>query len=259
MRTLRHLVIFALVAVVAVFLAAPSAMAKKQLGEDELELITAAGQPKIMQTEGTSAPIAFTDAVEVNLAFDTQVQMNINALSLNNVAGENQLATGINIENNTVSVSGAQTVSITQSWGSIKDITAVVTSSKGGTGCADGAEKCILTKGGNASSKGYILSMMADDILHTEGDFSFITTYQYPQFDLVFAAQSQQALSALVVNNVAGQNQVATGINIEAGGLTVLAPGISVAGSAGLTSGAQTVNIQQWRGVPGGRPLFATP
>ncbi len=262
MRTFKHLVIFALVALVAVFLAAPSAMAKKQLAEDELELITAAGQPKVVESDGSTSPIFFSDVVEVNLVFDTNVQMSLTALSLNNVAGENQLATGINIENSGNTTTSSQSVSIVQSWGAIKDITAVMTSSAGGAGCSTSAEKCILTKGGNASSKGFLVSMLADQIIASNGDNSQITVTQTPQFDLAFATGSQQSLAALVVNNIAGLNQVATGVNITASGLNIgtFGGGTGVTASAGGgIQGAQSVAIEQWRGVAKSRPAFTTP
>jgi len=260
MRTLKHLAVFAVVVMVAVFMAAPSAMAKKQLAEDELELITAAGQPKVIETQGTTSPIDFTDNLEVNIAFDTQSQQTLTALTLNNVVGENQVANGINIQASAVSPQAPQTVSITQSWGSIKDLSFATVSAPGGAGCASGAEKCFNTKGGAGSTKMALLSALADDIVMTEGDLSAITVNQIPQFDLVFSSEVQKSLAALVVNNIAGINQVANGINVQSGAVAFTG-GVTLAGSGGSTApaGNQSVTINQWRGVAAGRPQFNVP
>jgi hypothetical protein len=75
MRTLKHLVILSLVAFVAVFVAAPSALAKKALSEDEMDLITAAGQPKIIQT-GTGE-ITFFDGPVNSLILGTDSQSSL--------------------------------------------------------------------------------------------------------------------------------------------------------------------------------------
>ena len=108
MRTLRHLVILSLVVVVAVFLAAPSAMAKKALTEDELDLITAAGQPVIV-TGGTGG-VTFSDTSNFSMLLPTDAQSGLQALSLNNLIGENQLANAFNI----MSISGVTTTGIRQ-------------------------------------------------------------------------------------------------------------------------------------------------
>jgi len=248
----------AVVVMVAVFLAAPSAMAKKQLAEDELELITAAGQPKVLETDGAGSPITFTDSVMVAVAFDTNVQLNLTALTLNNVAGENQLATGINIQTSAASDQAPQTITITQSWGSVKDQTAIFGPASPATICQSASAKCGIgiNKATSAPAKGVLLSMYGDDILSTIGAGSSITALQNPEFDLTFGSGVQQALAALVVNNVVGINQVATGVNIEAGFVNTL-PGVTVGQAGGSTApgAAQTIAIDQWRGMPkGSRP-----
>jgi len=256
MRTLKQFAVIALVALVAVFLAAPSAIAKKQLAEDELDLVTAAGQPKIVQTAGSNGTIDFTDTTEAILSLGDGVQDSLNALTLNNVAGENQLATGTNIQGATNNAEGTQDVTITQSWGSIKDITVVSTSAPGGTGCAAGAEKCFNNKGGNASSSQMMLSKMADVIIESAGEGSPVTVLQDPQFDLILGVDAQANLSALVVNNVVGLNQVASGVNIQGTGINFLP--LTLSGAGGSSLGGQAIEITQCRGTPCSRPLFST-
>jgi len=262
MRTLKHLAIFAVVALVAVFLAAPSAMAKKQLAEDELELITAAGQPKVVETDGSSSPILFSDAPVASLAFDTNAQMSLTALSLNNVVGENQLANGINIESTSGSFAGPQTVTITQTWGSVKDITAITIAGAGNTLCQSATAKCGvgIIKQTATPPKAVVLSMFADHIVDSTGVSSPITLTQIPEADLAFASGVQQTLAALLVNNVVGMNQVGNGVNIQSASTTLapaLATGslvIGASGGANAASASQSVAITQNRGyVPGSR------
>jgi hypothetical protein len=63
---------------------------------------------------------------------------------------------------------------------------------------------------------------------------------------------AQNTLAALVVNNVAGRNQVANGINIVGGTLTVgsATPNVAiVSGGAGAVA-SQSNTIGQYRGTP---------
>jgi hypothetical protein len=151
MRTLKHLVILSLVVVVAVFLAAPSAMAKKQLTEDELDLITAAGEPMVIDAQGD---VDYIDEATFTLTLGTAAQSSLQALTLNNVVGESQLANAFNIQAATGTVSNTkQTNDITQSWGSTLDYTfgfKTVAGVKGGDG-GDGGGNLICAKGGKCN------------------------------------------------------------------------------------------------------------
>jgi hypothetical protein len=140
-----------LLAAVAILLyfAAPS-FAKKALDEGDLDRITAAGEPTIIQVSGveieSSGEVDFeisyedasTDVLTIEGATDTSAggQENLRALVLNNVAGENLVANALNITGTIsgggIGIGGAnaqaskQTNQITQSWGAVK-ITDVVT------------------------------------------------------------------------------------------------------------------------------------
>jgi len=124
MRTSKNLVIIGLVVLVAVFLAAPSAFAKKQLADDELDLITAAGQPTVVQV-GTGT-ISFSDDNTPTLIFDNDSQNALTGLIVNNIVGENQIASAINIAA-TDFINGvpSQDNKIVQSWGATKDWSAI--------------------------------------------------------------------------------------------------------------------------------------
>jgi hypothetical protein len=291
MRTAKYLVIIGLIAVVAVFLAAPSAMAKKKLADQELDLITAAGEPKIVQT-GTGS-ITFTESPDYTLSIDNGSQTNAQGLVINNVAGENQLATAMNISS-TQFVNGdhSQSNTITQSWGATKDFTYVTIDTRTFAGvsavavnvlipiqaradCSTllGLAKCRINKPGdqnlavaatavaNAAGGGGvagaigILSRYADVIVESvSGD---ITVDQNGTLTLDIATGSQTTLAALVLNNVVGLNQVATGLNILGAGVTVLpvnpGPAVQFFGAP-----SQDNTIRQCRGTPCDRPAAVT-
>jgi len=275
MRTLKHLVILSLVALVAVFLAAPSAMAKKALSEDELDLITAAGQPKIIQT-GTGT-ITFTDSPVYTMSLSTSSQSTLTALALNNVAGEVQIANAINIATVSFGSGPVQANSITQSWGATKDwtsasvagasaiatvvATATITATNTCTKC--GIQKVttgnitITVNNSATASSGVIkvLTKYADDIVETNsGD---ITVYQNGLATLSLDQGSQTALSALVVNNIVGLSQVANGVNVIAAsvGLNPSIPNLAFSQAGNITNAlSQTNNIIQYRGTPYSRP-----
>jgi len=275
MRTLKHLVILSLVALVAVFLAAPSAMAKKALSEDELDLITAAGQPKIIQT-GTGT-ITFTDSPVFTLSLGTDSQRTLTALAVNNVAGEVELANAINIATISFGNGPVQSNTITQSWGATKDWTSASVAGVTATNnisvvqtltASQTCTKCGIqraTLGSNTATVTAtavaapgvvkILTKYADDIVETvSGD---ITVNQNGLATLELVGGSQTALSALVVNNIVGLSQVANGVNVLAAsvGLNPGLPALQFTQSTGLTSTlSQTNTINQFRGTPYSRP-----
>ncbi len=297
MRTAKYLVIIGLVAVVAVFLAAPSAMAKKKLADQELDLITAAGEPKIVQT-GTGS-ITFTEGPNFTLDIATGSQTQTQGLVINNIAGENQLATALNIQSTQfiLGASGGQSNTITQSWGATKDFTFVTIDTKTFAGvsavavnvlipiqaradCSSvaGVTKCGVNKpgdqnlavaatavanaapGGGVAGAIGILSKYADVIIETvTGD---IIVDENAVATLSIETASQTNLAALVLNNVVGMNQVATGVNIT-GGEVVVNPGtvngIFVASAQQFANTpAQSNDITQCRGTPCSRPAAVT-
>jgi len=274
MRTLKHLVILSLVAFVAVFIAAPSAMAKKALSEDELDLITAAGQPKIIQT-GTGS-ISFSDSPVDTLSLASDSQKSLAALVLNNIAGEVQIANAINVT--TVGTQAGilgQANTITQSWGATKDwtsasvagvATATSSSSSGDATAQAQCIKCGIVKAGNATAAAAaaaaastspgvlkILTKYADDIVETvSGD---ITVTQNGVQTLSLDSGSQQTLSALVVNNIVGLSQVANAINVMAQAVLLNVGGATVNGTFIAIGQTQANTINQFRGTPFSRPI----
>jgi hypothetical protein len=307
--------IAALMALVALVIwTAPSFAAKKALGEGDLDNITAAGEPKIIQLDGVTASgdvnVSFSDFGSYDLNIASESQTGLRALVLNNILGENEVANAINISSNTGSTGGAQSNTIIQSWGATKDIGAATVAGvvggnggNGGNGGAGGTAaagaaaigangfvgKCFAPpctspnndtatatatanggaagnggNGGNAA-QGLLakLTMTADQIVHLANITSLeggvnVDVEEDPLYQMNIASNSQNNLSALVVNNVLGKNLVANAINISSGVIS-LGDGIStpfIGASSGGGNTAQTNKICQFRGTPVGAPGY---
>jgi hypothetical protein len=108
--------------------------------------------------------------------------------------------------------------------------------------------------------------MTADDIIHlqdvTSTSGGVTVSIQQEGLDtLTILGNSQTNLAALVVNNIAGKNQVANATNIANGGVVVLrtstiaakdTPEIVIDALSALGASSQSNNIQQFRGTPYG-------
>lgn len=263
MKKLSFLVVLALVG--AMVWTLPALAAPKALTEAEMDSVTAAGQPEVLigasfgATGGVSAagPVTLLGTLVYVFAPATSAQQELRALVVNNVIGENAVATGLNIQAaNGDSRGGTQSNVITQSWGSVVDTGNSPTVPAGNGGTINSGTKCIFCSGANggAGSAGNRLSIYSDEILIGA------TVFKQPtkNFEIDLAQSAQSSLAALALNNVAGINLAATGINILSGQVNV------VAGSAGNTtvapvgaggaSAAQTNTINQFRGTPFSRP-----
>jgi hypothetical protein len=233
----------------------------------------------------------------VTLTIDPDSQTNLRAIVLNNVAGENQLATAVNIESGVDSASGLQENTINQSWGSTYDWTfapggvtataAVGTGGAGGSGgkvinagamipCILNAGDCgtVTANGGDggdgfadaaaASFDNIPLTIAADKITKvsvvSSGDaFVDVSEIDKSLTTLLVQTESQTDLAALILNNVAGRNQVATAINVASNGAVVIGNKEGVAlvvfdstqsGAASLSGLNQSNTINQYRGTP---------
>ncbi len=266
--------LFIFVAALAMLVGAmPAVAGKKALSEGDLDQITAAGQPEVLITStSVFAPgatganfsgggvISLTVSQDVLLAPAGSVQSGLRALTLNNVLGENLLATVMNIQASPGGSTQTQANIVEQSWGSTIDVSSV----SGSTGSIDISGKCVActntagTAGGgtvNVSGKavasidqvgsggGKTLSIHADDILIGGGP---ITVNQFSDFELSLSQGSQNSVAALVVNNVVAFNLVANALNISSGNID-LAAGLSQSSNVALT---QSNLINQYRGTP---------
>ena len=242
------------IALVAAF-ATPTLAAKTVIEEEELDEVTAAGQPKIAQAHTIEG-----DAIAVNFQVNVFAahlggQEFLTALTLNNIFGENQVANNVNIQSGDDN-SGSQTNNAVQSWGSSK-----AWSSETVDGQAGGAAACatlgIIAKcnaqGGDASEgKIALLWEFADEITDATSELGdaiaanvviHIVAGTFDEF-------AQSGLTALTVNNVFGFNQVANGLNISAGNVNTA--GGTIGGAFVGTASAQANVSEQWRGSPKG-------
>lgn len=236
--------------VIAAAMVSPSFAGKKAVSDDELDLVTAAGQPVIVQIGG-SGTVTFVPSTRIAQTIQTNSQTALRALALNNVVGENQVANGINITGQSVSSSLAQSNTITQSWGSTADITVASVGSAFSSIPANCSGALICKVSTQTTTVGGIarrLSKAADVIIEITGTGT--VTYS-PSMNIASSIDGggQTGLVALVVNNVAGLNQVGNGVNIAGGGLTLGSSGISVVGGNASTGG-QSNSLAGYRGTP---------
>jgi hypothetical protein len=244
---------------IAAVMSAPSFAGKKAVSDDELDQVTAAGQPTVI-TVGTTSTVNFTGTASFTaLNIQSGAQTALRALVLNNVLGENQVQTGVNIASSTAGARN-QTNTITQSWGSLNDVTAVTVAGatvSGASTCNPGALICRLNPVVAAGNAALARLTQTADVIIDAGAGSTVT--YNPTF---FASQtitegSQTDLVALVVNNVVGMNQVGNGVNIAASNTAgtpavTVGPQISISQTGNTTAGNQGNTLQGYRGTPFG-------
>lgn len=244
--------------VIAAALAAPSFAAKQAVSDEELDLVTAAGQPAVISSSGTSSTVSFTGNTTVALGILGTSQANLRALVLNNVAGENQVANGVNIQGGNAGTAG-QSNTITQSWGSINDTAFATVAGVSTAAPTCGSALICRVSAAGSTSPGVVrvLSNTADQIVNSNGGSGLSSVSYNPTTNIALSVGldstegSQNSLIALVVNNVAGLNQVANGVNI-AGSSVTLGGGQITLPAAGTSGGGQTNQIEQYRGTPRG-------
>ena len=100
---------------------ATHSVALEALEDSELDRVTAAGDPVVLSANGgESGDVIYDDFSEFELEFSVpEAQHNIRALTLQNVVGELQLLTNINILSAKKNVAGTDQRNFSaQSWGS---------------------------------------------------------------------------------------------------------------------------------------------
>jgi len=229
----------------------PSFAGKQAVSDAELDLVTAAGQPVIISA-GAGSTVNFTAVTSIAQTIQTGSQTLLRALALNNVAGENQVANGINISGAASATSLQQSNTITQSWGSTSDITigaagsasaSIVTSCAGALICKSGVQVSTLPGIARRLSR-------AADIIIEGGAGSSVTYSPTTNIQASIDGGAQTNLVALVVNNVTGLNQVGNGVNIYSGGLSLNSSGIGILNSGAGTVGGQSNSLGAYRGTP---------
>jgi hypothetical protein len=246
----------------AVLLCASASFAKKSMDEEEMDLVTAAGQPLVISVDYDDAvngtlTVTADEMGTITQTIQSNSQINLRALAINNVAGENQVANGVNIQSGAASTgeSAAQINEINQSWGATFDwdyAQGTVATAAGGNGgsvtvsgsITNNKVNCITVGAGTSCAASDIanggdggdgavgvlptevLSAYADKIIAVS-DIGQNSTVNISQMNAQTITQtiesdSQSTLAALAINNVAGSNQVANGTNMTSRGATVI-------------------------------------
>ncbi len=283
---IKGIKILALLAIVSSLLwAVPAFAGKATLNEDDMDGITAAGEPKIIDAISSTGAnvITFNEAVSVSPnGWGQGGQNSLKALILNNVVGEQSIATALNIATTSQGIRGAsQTNSIDQSWGATEDFTgpgettntnAASASSQGsiqGTS-TDGSAKtysgaCVfgscITGGNGSVTQNVRMSAYADLIIDAiaPNSTNTITVTQNNNYDLNLGAGApggsfQKGLAALVVNNALGMNLIANGWNILGGTVGTATNGAAINAAPAVPlfndSYTQANTSNQYRGAP---------
>jgi len=204
---------------------APMAFAAKvALSDNELELLTAAGEPTVVRAFATNGVATFIDEATFTLNIPQGAQQGLRALTVQNVVGEVQLLVNLNV------LSASQNVNNTdqrnysvQSWGStLPEISATV---KGeplavvNPECHSDCKSTGLIAGTAVPGQIDIASASADVIV--EGGKS-AQSYQQPIYTLSFDQDAQVDLAGLFIANIVGRVQAAYNINIAAATLNLI-------------------------------------
>jgi hypothetical protein len=249
----------------------------EELQDDQMDRISASGDPVILDVSGAAGSNAtYVDDSVFELNFDVaHAQDGLRALTIQNVVGELQLLTNLNVLSASGNVAGSEQRNFSaQSWGStlpdpetvkVGEATAFAAPCGGDFSCSGGSGQY---SGGHAP--GIIAgdaeavvdispaaSASADVIVRSkssEGE-SNADIVNKAQFKLTFSeSEAQKDLSALFFSNVVGRAQMALNLNIASGGLGLI-PGSSDTFANPISGDATGVIKQvntgiQFRGTP---------
>ena len=251
--------------------------AAEELQDDQMDRISAAGDPVVLDVEGAAGSTAtYVDDSVFELNFDVaHAQDGLRALTIQNVVGELQLMTNLNVLSASGSVAGTDQRNFSaQSWGSTlpdPETVKVAESSASAAPCG-GDGSCSGGSGyyGGGHAPGVIAgdaeavvaispaaSASADVIVRSESSEgeAHADIVNKAKFKLTFSeSEAQKDLSALFFSNVVGRAQMALNLNIASGGLGLI-PGSSDSFANPISGDATGVVRQvntgiQFRGTP---------
>ena len=256
-----------LVALMAVFFCAfPAFAGKKVLSEEEMEAVTAAGEPTVIVASGFSGATAtLSDEAVFNLNIPTDAQQGLRALTVQNVVGEVQLLVNLNILSASKSVAATDQRNFSvQSWGStLPNFLPGPSSEPGVPGIDLGAcvTTCIKSSIGTVGVAapgviGSTPSASGDVIVDVSSSNGTATAVddQQPVFNLTLDAHAQTSLTALFIANIVGRAQTAFNINIAAATLNLIPDAGQPFATPFETAGPGTIKQinsgVQFRGTP---------
>lgn len=189
----------------AVLLCASASFAKKALNEEEMDLVTAAGQPSIMDIEVTTTGVSEADASTSSIS---EVTADIDASNLSSgnsadaavdtTAQAGNLAADLEDILPFEFIEGQAALNLTFSDADVESFGLDIGSASSGT----------MTVVGTATATSDVTGASAS-VTAMHSDSGAVT--------LSVQTGSQTELRAMVVNNIVGENQIASGINIQSG------------------------------------------
>ncbi len=219
--------------IIAILMVAPAVAAKKSLlTEDELDAITAAGEPTVLVAIASAgvATITNNDDAAFALNIPQDAQKGLRALTVTNVVGEVQLLVNLNVLSAVSDVAGTDQRNFSvQSWGATLPTLSAQADGVPGilinplctTDCTGKANANIGVVAAPAQIQ--IASASGDVIIHAEGaNGAVIENNQQPAFALNFESLAQVDLASLFIANIVGRAQAAYNINIAAATLNLI-------------------------------------
>ena len=262
----------------ALLLASP-AFAIEVLDEEDLERISAAGDPTVLDVRAGGdgpATAAYLDDSQYELDFNVKdAQKGLRALTLMNVVGEAQILQNINLLSAAQNVSGTDQENFSaQSWGStlpdadtVKTVKAeayspacaaiALVGCSGGPGLFFGGDNKVGDAAAAVDTKiSEAASASADVIVRarSENGPATVAVNNAGKYELAFnESEAQKDLATLFFANMVGRAQMALNLNLAAGAVGLI-PGSSdtfaepIGGNAGIIRQSNT-GIQ-FRGTP---------
>ncbi len=204
--------------------------AKVALNDDELELLTAAGEPTVVNATSPDGTASFEDEATFTLNIPEGAQQGLRALTVQNVVGEVQLLVNLNVlsASGTVNNTDQRNFSV-QSWGStLPEMSATVAGVPGAdnsvnpnctSSCTGSAKQTVAI--GNVAAPGQVeIGSASADVIVQGGKSA--TSVQDPVFTLSFDQNAQVDLAGLFIANIVGRVQAAYNINIAAATLNLI-------------------------------------
>ena len=236
----------AVAALGCVLLLTSPVFALEALEEEEMDRISAAGDPTVIDVKAKKeATAAYLDDTSYKLEYNVpRAQAGLRALTLMNVVGEAQILTNLNVLSAGANVGGTDQKNFSgQSWGStLPDpetvkvaeayAAAPACSAAFGVACNGGkgffggdapkyvsADAAVSTKISDAASASADVIVRAE----SENDKATVAVNNAGDYKLAFnKSEAQKDLTALFQANIVGRAQVALNLNIASGSLSLI-------------------------------------
>jgi hypothetical protein len=230
----------------------PASAAMEVLNDEDLDSITASGQPTVVIAQNGTASQEDNSVQSLNIVEDAQV--GLRALAITNVVGEAQLLVNLNVISVSGNVAGVdQRNFAVQSWGSLLPEISEVVEGEPGVNLPLCTTECGQQVGVvNIASDPLIeIASAAGDVI-VDGD-NGASVIDNNVASLNFEPNAQTDLAALFIANIAGRTQAAFNVNIASSTLNLFPSTDQPFSEPSASSSAvlkQTNSGVQFRGTP---------